>query len=94
MKAIVNVKKSNQYSKFNFKTFEVVEVLSNLIALNLNGVTTDFSHKEVIIVDIENEMQIAYDNYNWGTNIYVFHNLRSYCDKNKIDVKLEYKCPA
>jgi len=51
MKAIVNV--SNQYSNLNGLTFEVVEILSDTIRLNINGFKMDFSFKEVILVDIQ-----------------------------------------
>ena len=57
MKAIVKVNKSSSCAKHNYLTFDVKEIVSrNLIALDINGVTTDFSPKEVIIVDFAKEI--------------------------------------
>jgi hypothetical protein len=57
MKAIIKVNKNSSFAKHNYLTFDVKEVLSkNLIALNINGVTTDFSVKEVIVVDFAKEI--------------------------------------
>lgn len=53
MQAIVNVSKFNQYSKFNGHTFDVVEILSTVICLNINGTRMDFSHTEVILVNLQ-----------------------------------------
>lgn len=101
MKAIVKVNKNSSYSRFNGLTFEVKEVLSQQIALFIpslelgKDLTTDFGHSEVIIVDIENELQKAYDNYNWGSDTRTYRNLEAYCIKNGIIVsKPKYNCPA
>jgi CYTH domain-containing protein len=62
MKAIVNVNKNSHYVKFNGLTFEVKELLSKQVALLIPNVefgkdiTTDFGFKEVIIVDIVDEI--------------------------------------
>jgi hypothetical protein len=51
MKAIVNVKKGSTYSRYNGMSFEVDEILSNVLCLNINGVKTDFSFNELLIKD-------------------------------------------
>lgn len=56
MKAIINVSKGSAYSQYNGLTFEVKEVLSKSVAVDINGVTTDFSFSEVMIVDIYQEV--------------------------------------
>ena len=95
MRAIVNVNKGSFYSKFNGLTFDVVELYSNIITLQINNIKTDFSLFEVIIVDIQNEYQKSYDNYNWGSDHNTYNNLKNYCLKNDIsNIKLEYNCPS
>jgi hypothetical protein len=94
MKAIINLPKSSVYAKYNYLTFEVVEVLSKIIAININGTTTDFGHKEVLIVDINTELQKEYDSYNWGSKNN-FKNLELYAFNNGIlHREPEYNCPA
>jgi hypothetical protein len=101
MKAIVNVNKGSNYARFNGLTFEVAEVLSQQVAILIpskelgKDVTTDFGHSEIIIVDIEKELQKAYDNYNWGSDIRTYKNLEAYCIKRGIiTLKPNYNCPA
>ena len=96
MKAIVNVNANSAYANFNGYTFEVKEVLSKIVALNINGNTVDFSHNEVLIVDFTKELQAAYDDANWNSSrMAMLHNLRAYKIANKIaDVVLTYNCPA
>ena len=85
MKAILNVSKFNQYSKYNGYSFEVRELLSSLVSLDVNGVKTDFSHKEVIIIDLQSEYQNAFDDFNWSsTTCDKYRNLNKYMDNNKI----------
>lgn len=56
MKAIINVSNGSTYALYNGLTFEVKEVLSRFVAVDINGVTTDFSFSEVMIVDIYQEV--------------------------------------
>jgi hypothetical protein len=83
MKAIVNVNKESAYAHLNGHTFEVKEVLDRLIALDVNGAITDFGHKEVMIVDFQNELQKEFDSFKWngGGN---YSNLQKYAINNKI----------
>ena len=60
MKAIINVQKGSAYAKYNGLTFEVRELMSSTIALDMNGQTTDFNFDEVLIVDLINEF-LEYD---------------------------------
>ena len=101
MKAIVNVNESSNYARFNGLTFEVAEVLSQQVAVLIpskefgRDIVTDFGHIEVIIVDIEKELQKAYDNYNWGSDNKTYRNLEAYCKKRAIVInKPVYNCPA
>lgn len=87
MKAIVNVSKFNQYSKLNLQTFEVVELLSTIICLDINGTKIDFSHKEVILIDIAELYKIHCMYINRASKPSEFRfktNLNSYMKINKI----------
>ena len=100
MKAIVNIKKSSSnYKQLNGLTFEVSEVLSQQVALLIpnkelgKDVVTDFHHTEVMIVDIEKELQKAYDSFNWGSDSRTYRNLETYCIHNSIILnKPKYNC--
>lgn len=93
MKAIVNVNKNSAYAHLNGLTFEVAEILTTLFALDVNGTKTDFGHKEVIIISLQEELQIAYDNHNWGyKNDYL--SLCLYARMNGIKFEAKYNCPA
>jgi len=101
MKAIINIKrKSSGFSYLNGHTFEVKEVLSNLVAVQIPSRicegrfdTCDFGFDEVIIVDIDSEMQKSLDVYNWsGSKLY--DNLLNYCTKNGIKTNEKINCPA
>jgi len=101
MKAIINIKrKSSGYSYLNGHTFEVKQVLSNLIALQIPSQicegkfdTCDFSFDEVIIVNIDEEVQSEYNQYCWdGKGCY--NNLRYYCIANRIKTNEVMNCPA
>ena len=101
MKAIINIKrKSWGYSYLNGHTFEVKEILSHLVSVQIPSqicegkfVTCDFAFDEVIIVDIDNEVQSQYDQYCWdGKGCYV--NLRYYCIANRIKTNEKINCHA
>lgn len=94
MKAIINVNKKSAYADFNGRTFEVTEILDTRVSLNILGTVTDFSHKEVSIVDIDTELQNEYDSYNWGSRN-CFKALELYAFNNGILHKTpQYNCPA
>jgi hypothetical protein len=103
MRAIVtNVKKLSNYHQYNGLTFNVKEVLGKIIALQIpsleakNGfATVDFSFKEVTIIDIENELQNAYDDFKWGSDSRRYDNLKLYCQTRGFTVpKSKYNCPV
>lgn len=56
MKAILKVHKDNQYSKYNGLTFEITNVTHNGVDLDINNVDTFFTFKEILIVNIQNEL--------------------------------------
>lgn len=98
MKAIIKVPKSSAYSFLNGHTFEVQEVFSTFVSLKIPsqiGEITgiDFSYNEIIIVDIDNEIQKSYDDFNFGYNSIYIH-LKYYCKINNITTKEEYNCLA
>lgn len=83
MKAIVNVNTNSAYAPLNGHTFKVKGVFERFIALDVNGVVTDFGHQEVIIVDFQNELQKEFDTFKWnGGGDY--YNLRKYAINNHI----------
>ena len=97
MRAIVKVNKNSAFSHLNGLTFDVKEVLSNIISLDVDGITVDFSFKEVMIVDIQQESQRLYDLCNWYGNIDMlvkFNKLNDYKEQNKIKFELVYNCPS
>jgi hypothetical protein len=84
MQAIIKVSRTSSFNQLNGHTFKVKEVMySNnsapMFALNINGNTTDFSAKEVIIVSLSIEMIINRD-----TNI--GEALKAYATINKIQL--------
>jgi hypothetical protein len=100
MKAIIKTKKSSGMSYLNGHTFEVKEILSNLVALSIPSRicegrfdTCDFAFNEVIIVDIDTEMQKSLDAYN-SSSIKLYDNLMNYCTKNGIKTNEQINCPA
>jgi len=95
MEAIINTK-SATYKHLNGKTFAIKEIFTSFVALELpfnfikGGInTTDFNHKEVIIVDIDNEIQSAFDDHNWGNDCKRYIHLRNYCITKKIKTNEE-----
>lgn len=101
MKEILKVDKASAYAKLNGLTFKVSEILSQSISLFIyvpehgKEVKVDFSHSEVFIVDIQNELQKAYDIFNWGLDLRTYPNLQKYCTSREILVNQpNYNCPA
>jgi hypothetical protein len=100
MQVIIKVPQTSAFSKYNFLTFEVEQVVGNtLLSVKLEpGKKADFSYKEIIIVDFENAYQAAYNAINWNTNYQaakLFSFLSGYSLVNNICHKqLEYNCPA
>lgn len=62
MKAIVNVNKNSAYKQLNGLTFDVKELLSKVVALDVLGLTIDFSYNEIFIVDLKEEFKVAVEN--------------------------------
>lgn len=98
MRAIITgVKKSSGFAYLNGHTFEVKEVLSNIVALYIPSQTIagkydtcDFSFAEVTIVDIDEEVQKAFDAYNWGSDKKTYWPLTWYCRDKKIETNQKY----
>jgi hypothetical protein len=87
MKAIVNVSKSSGYSQYNGLTFDVVEVLNNIVCLSIPSRLDicrmdriDFSFREVFIIDLQKEINNAKGNEK------LFKCLNDYVSVNKIDI--------
>jgi hypothetical protein len=91
MKAIINTKKTSGFSYLNGCTFNVKEVFTSFVAIEIPSQicegkydTCDFNHNEVLIVDIDAEVQRAYDDYNWGNDNRRYIKLKDYCISNRI----------
>ena len=88
MQATINVHPDNQYAIFNGQVFSVKEIMSRLIAMDINGVTVDFTHDEVTIVDFDKEMEIATKSANTAAfYLATYNNLKSYQQKKNIKGK-------
>jgi hypothetical protein len=90
MKAIINTK-SASYKHLNGRTYKVKQVFSSFVAIEIPSQicegrfdTCDFNHNEVLIVDIDAEVQRAYDNFNWGSDNKTYIRLKDYCLANRI----------
>lgn len=102
MKAIITgVKKSSGFAYLNGHTFEVKEILHELVAMSIPSKlidgkfdTCDFSFAEVTIVDIDNEVQQAFDDYNWGNDNKTYFRLKMYCSDKKIETNEQVKIYA
>lgn len=98
MKAIITgVKKSSGFAYLNGHTFEVKEILSNIVALYIPSQlvkgkfdTCDFTFAEVTIVDIDEEVQKAFDAYNWGSDKRTYLRMKMYCGDKKIETNEKY----
>jgi len=85
MKVVINVHSASAYSKFNGLTFEVKEILSNLIAVSIDNRTVDFLYKEVVIVDFQKELKEAWEKAENDLNVHEkLHFLRNYKTLHKI----------
>ncbi len=100
MKAIIKVNKNSSYANLNGLTFDVNMIVGRkLLNISTDGLTTaDFSIKEVMIVDIQNELQHAFDNNNFHggfRNSDTLAFLQNYISENNIQVEEpQYNCPA
>jgi hypothetical protein len=85
MKAIINVPKGSSYANRNGLTFDVFEILSKVVVLDIEGITTDFSFKEVLIVDIQEEVKNYTNTSGLSKNDErIFFNLLAYQQSNGI----------
>lgn len=90
MKAILNVPKTNKYSRYNGWEFPVIITMGKgtelVVKLAIDGRWIDFKSSEVIITNLQENLQRAYDSYNcnlaYGTMEYRW--LLRYMDINKI----------
>ena len=102
MKAIVtNIHTDSSHAHCKGLTYEVKEILSAndklVFCLNVDGYSTDFSAKEVTIVDFARELQSAYDNVNWkgSQEEHRIHRaLETYKVLKGIKFSAEYYCPV
>ena len=93
MKAVVSVHKRSAYAYLNGHTFTVKSIYNSTVILDVNGVHTSFSFSEVFIVDIQKEMQNAFNDYNFYGNT-TFFKLNTYCEKKGYKVDVINNCPA
>lgn len=98
MNAIINVKKGSAYAHLNGHTFKITALYNTSVDLAITNkigmvITTFFGFEEIIICDLQNEMQSAYDRYNWDGNTTYLHFL-TYCAVKNYQVDVKYNCPA
>ncbi len=94
MKAIINTK-SASYKHLNGKTFNVKEVFSSFVSVEVPSeyvkggiIPTDFNYNEILIVDIDAEIQKAFHDQHWGNDHERYLNLKNYCIIKKIKIKV------
>lgn len=87
MKVIINVNKNSPHAKLNGLTFDVYDVYWDKIEILINGVITMFAFKQIIIVNIQNELQMSYDNYKNGDKTFLLLNHYCYVKNIPVDVK-------
>jgi hypothetical protein len=93
MKIIINTPNSDK----NGHTFEVICFYENgcVTALEETLLQTTLKPTEFYIVDLQSEMQRAYDSFNWNSSDTRYHKFLSYCKAAGIAMpKVEYNCPA
>lgn len=88
MKAIVNVHKNSAYSHLNGLTFEVVGFGANFAALDIDGVFTDFTHKEIIICDFQKELKESFNKWASKNKANDYSTLSAYQLTNKIKFEI------
>jgi len=98
MNAIINVKKGSAYAHLNGHTFKITALYNTSVDLAIPNeigkvITTSFGFDEIIICDLQNAMQSAYDRYNWDGNTTYLHFL-TYCAVKNYQVDVKYNCPA
>lgn len=105
MKAIITQTKG-AFQGLHGLTFNVVDIHEGgRVSLAIVGNTTDFSFGEVAIVDLQGEMQAAYDNKNWNSSAtttmpssprayMLYDSLKAYRNHHKICFQPVYTCPS
>lgn len=62
---------------------------------SVSALEATFAPTEFYIVDLQSEMQRAYDSFNWNSSDSRYHKFLSYCKAAGIAMpKVEYNCPA
>ncbi len=59
MQGIIKVHKTSSKAHLNGFTFSIEEIVQGRISLNIDGATTDFSYKEIIIVEFQHTFRKA-----------------------------------
>lgn len=90
MEAIINVKGASAYSVFNGHTFEVSKIWNH--SVDVKGINPEypqndvnFTFAEIIIPNLGEELQKAYDAANWygGEHLEKYNALVKYCELKK-----------
>lgn len=76
--AIINVNSGSAYARYNRRTYKVKEIGSTFICVEINGKYTDFSFKEIILVNID----LILANLDFQQEVKKF--VIKYCHENKI----------
>ena len=98
MKAIINVSKKSAYAHYNWQTFEITSMYNTSVdvaIINAIGmkITTSFGFEEIIICDLQDELQRAFDKYNWDGNT-TYIKLQTYCAVKGYQCNVIYNCLA
>lgn len=83
MKAIL-INETGVYSKHNGHTFKVNRLLPGQAELNINGVSVDVPFRNILIVDLADELETALDDLNVGHDTQTYPALKSYCKQHII----------
>lgn len=103
IKAIIKTR--SNFRNLNGLTFPIIEIGYSdhtpnkaTYCLDINGVKTDFSQMEIIVVDVQDWLQSAYDDYNWNSRSQgvarIYRALMGYVTANNIAFQPTYNCPA
>lgn len=80
MEAIILVHKTSAYSHLNGQTFTAVSINSSGLVLDVNGIDTFFTFKEVLIVDLQAVVRRSSKQF-YKNGDMTYFRLKSYIEK-------------
>jgi hypothetical protein len=88
MKAIINTYLKSELAIYDGRTFDIVGHCNGHLEIEIEGIINDFELKEVLIVDIENELRHAAIRNEKTFCDYWYSILTKYVKENTIKFKL------